>query len=215
VGTKRDLADEVDWVGVDHSGEHVLVGYERLPSMEVFSRDLAESRRLPEGSNAHGDAAQTADGRNVWVFQNTATDMIEMADLGTGEVTPLLPIPFETNPDIGLHVSGNCAETPGWVLVSTYGARTPPEGAEHSWMDTQLFMLELARDPVVWRLCHTRCYTAETAEEDPMYFAEAFAAVNTSGTRVYYGSNWGDIEPDYTDAYMLALPDEWSRVIAE
>ncbi len=204
-----DLAEEIDWVGMSPTGERVLIGYETLPYMLSCSRGLDARLRLPDGSNAHGDFARTADGRDVWVYQNTATDFIAMADLDSGNETPLLEIPFGTNLDIGLHFSGNCVDTPGWVLVSTYGARGA--APTHSWMDTQLFMLELADSPRIWRLAHTRCYTAEGADDDPEYFAEAFAAINADGTHVYFGSNWGELASEYTDAYLLLLPEGWTQ----
>jgi hypothetical protein len=214
IGALDDLPDAIDWVGMDASGEHVLVGWDSLPYLEVFSRDLSERRRLADGTNAHGDRAVSADGRDLWVYQDTSTDFISVADLATGDVTRLLAIPFGVNADIGLHVSGAAAEAPGWALVSTYGARQPA-GDEHSWMDNQLFMLELTEEPRVWRLAHTRCYTAEEADEDPMYFAECFAAVNGEGTRIYFGSNWGDLSPDYTDAFMLSLPQDWRAAVPD
>jgi hypothetical protein len=214
VGVRSELPDDVDWIGMAASGEHVLVGWESLSYLEVLPLDLVEGYRLPEGSNAHGDRALDRDGQDVWVYQDTATDFISMADLATGEVTRLLEIPFGVNTDIGLHFSGNGSQTPGWALVSTYGA-VEPAGERHSWMDNQLFMLELASPPRVWRLAHTRCYTAETAEADPMYFAEAFAALNRDSSRVYFGSNWGDLSPDYTDAYVLSLPAGWAQKLHE
>jgi hypothetical protein len=91
------------------------------------------------------------------VFQSNTTDSITMVDLVTGAATPLVAIPFDVSTDIGLHFSGNCAGTPGWVLVSTYGAENPPSGQAHSWMDNLLFMVELKADPRIVKLCRTRC----------------------------------------------------------
>ena len=98
------------------------------------------------------------------VYQNVATDFFAMTDLETGIETPLLPIPFDTNPGIGLHVSGNCYAVPGWVLISTNGARNAPSGKQHSWMDNLLFMLELKDSPRVVKLAQTHCYTGEHAQ---------------------------------------------------
>jgi hypothetical protein len=138
-----------------------------------------------------------------------------MADLDTGAETPLIEIPFGVNSDIGLHFSGNCAEEPGRVLVSTYGAENPPTGESHSWMDTQLFMLELKQNPTVWRIAHTHAYTAEDYSGEKNYFAEAFATINKAGSRIYFGSNWGNFAVDYTDTYQIALPPEWAFDIPE
>ena len=62
------------------------------------------------------DLALASDGRDVMVYQNTATDWIAMAYLKTGVETNLVKIPFNVSEDIGLHFSGNCADTPGWAL---------------------------------------------------------------------------------------------------
>ena len=154
------------------------------------------------------DLALTSGGRDVMVYQNNATDWIAMADLKTGEETNLLKIPFDVNPDIGLHFSGNCSDG-GWVLVSTYGSKNPPEGSEHSWMDNELFMLELKApdDDPYDEIANTNSYTSVEYEGEKNYFAESFAAVNSGCTKVYFGSNWGIMDVDYTDAYIAEMGD--------
>lgn len=214
VGQKRTgFPDSLNWVGMDTSGTHCVVGYDSLSYTQVFSRNFRTRLNLPAGSNAHGDVALTRDGRDVFVYQNNATDYIAMADLVTGAETPLVRIPFQVNVDIGLHISGNAAVTPGWALVSTFGSKRPPAGSRRSWMDTQLFMLELKRSPRIWRIAHTQSYTSLDYSGEQNYFAEAFAAINTRGTRIYFGSNWGRFPPavpaDYTETYAVILPDNW------
>jgi hypothetical protein len=210
---RKDAAgfpDAINWVGMDMSGNHALVGFEALPAVQVYSRDLLTVLILPSGSNAHGDLALTAGGSDVFVYQNTATDYISFADLNTGAETPLVKIPFDVNGDIGLHFSGNCSQTPGWVLVSTYGSQNPPPDNQHSWMDCQLFVVELKANPRIWRLVHTQSYTSKDFNGEKNYFAEAFATINALGTRVYWGSNWRNYTMDYTDTYELTLPGNWT-----
>lgn len=202
--------DAINWVGMSMSGDYCIVGYEdKAIYTQVFSRDFAHTVTLPDGSAGHGDAALTWDGRDVYVYQNVRTDFISMADMGTGRETRLLRIPFDVNPDIGLHVSGNCNGTRGWALVSTYGAMEPPPGKKHAWMDEQLLMLELTAKPRVWRIAHTQSYTSDDYSGEKNYYAEAFASINTGGTRIYWGSNWRRYSPDYSDAYRVILPDKW------
>jgi hypothetical protein len=204
--------DKINWVGMDMSGNHCIFGYEELLYPQVFTRSLSKVVNLPQGSNAHADFARTADGKDVLVYQNVSTDYISMADLDTGKETRLVKIPFTTNPDIGLHFSGNCAQTPGWVLVSTYASKNlPPEASRHSWMDTQLFMVELKKKPRIWRIAHTHAYTSLDYNGEKNYFAECFAAINTKGTRIYYGSNWNDFRTDYSEAYVIRLPNNWFK----
>jgi hypothetical protein len=219
VGQKTDFPDDLNWISMSMSGSYCIVGYD-YHFAQVFSRDFSSVTDLPAGANGHMDLALTSDGKDVVVYQNTQTDWIAMADLNTGTETPLMHISFEVNTDIGLHFSGNCAEKPGWVLVSTYGAKSPPPNRNHSWMDTQLFMVELKQDPVVWRIAHTQCYTEEEYTGEGNYFAEAFATINKAGSRIYFGSNWGDYTVDsegnaYSDTYQVELPTEWVADIPE
>ena len=214
VGQKADFPDELDWVSMDMSGSHCVVSYD-THFAQVFSVDFDSVADLPSGANGHMDFGLTSDDKDVMVYQNTKTDWIAMADLDTGAETALVEIPFGVNSDIGLHFSGNCAQKPGWVLVSTYGAENPPPDESHSWMDTQLFMLELKQNPRVWRIAHTHAYTAEEYSGEKNYFAEAFATINKAGSRIYFGSNWANFAVDYTDTYQAVLPSERADVAPE
>jgi hypothetical protein len=198
----------VNWVSMDMSGNHCIIGYETQEAVS-FSKDFSTSQVLPPGAAGHMDLALTESGQDVMVYQSNATDWISMMDLDSGIETPLVEIPFSVNGDIGLHFSGNCSQTPGWVLVSTCGAKNPPAGQTHSWMDCQIFMVELKANPRIWRIAHTHAYTSLDFQQEQNYFAEAFAAINKAGTKVYFGSNWNDFTPDYTDAYQVVLPSNW------
>jgi len=219
VGRKSSgFREKINWVGMSPSGNTCALGWEgEVPplSTTIYSRDFSRSVDLPDGSAGHGDFALTADGREVYVYQNVRTDHIAMADPATGAETSLLPIPFNVNPDIGLHVSGNCDLTPGWVLISTYGSKNPPQGKSHSWMDNQLFMLQLRQNPKIWRIAHTQAYISLHSSEEKNYFAEAFAAINRKGSRIYFGSNWGRFEPEYSEAYQVNLPEKWVQRLSE
>jgi len=219
VGKKTSgFREKINWVGMSPSGNYCMLGWEGdvAPlSATIYSQDFSRAVDLPDGSAGHGDFAITADGLEVYVYQNVRTDHIAMADLATGVETSLLTIPFNVNPDIGLHISGNCYMTPGWVLISTYGSKNPPQGKSHSWMDNQLFMLQLRQNPQVWRIAHTQAYTSLHASEEKIYFAEAFAAINRKGSRIYFGSNWGRFEPEYSEAYQVTLPENWLQLLRD
>jgi hypothetical protein len=210
VGTRTSFPDAVNFTSMDASGNHALIGYDSLP-YQACSIDFSRCIDFTEGAAGHGDVALSADGSDVMVYQNVPNDFIAMTDLVTGVETRLLEIPFGLNTDIGLHVSGNCYEKPGWVLISTYGAQYPRSGETATWMDHLLFMLELKENPRVIKIAGTHAYTAlfpDAVEKN--YFAEAFAAVNTAGDRIVFGSNWGVLYPsDYSDAYEVRLPDNW------
>jgi len=83
VGQKNSFPDSLNWVSMDMSGRHCVIGYDTHVA-QVFSRDFSIGRDLPVGANGHMDVALTSDGSDVMVYQNTATDWIAMADLNTG-----------------------------------------------------------------------------------------------------------------------------------
>jgi len=215
IGQKTTFPDVINWVSMDMSGSRCIIGYDSLDT-QVFPKNLNNSTspiNLPLGARGHMDLAQTIDGKDVMVYQKvTGGDVIAMADLDTATETQLVDIPFNVNTDIGLHFAGNCAQTPGWVLVSTYGALNPVSGESHSWMDNQLFMVELKSNPRIWRIADTHSYTSSEAPASN-YIAEAFATINTKGTKIHFGSNWGDYTTDYTEAYQIALPTNWQNNI--
>jgi hypothetical protein len=211
VGHQEAFPDDVRGISMDVSGNHCVVSFESHV-LQVCFRDFSSIKDLPTGANGHNDFALTTDGRDVAVYQNTQNDYICMADLDTTVETRLLPIPFEVNSDIGLHISGNSADKPGWVLVSTYGAKQAPPDETHSWMDTQLFMLQLQENPAIWRVAHTQAYLYDEPSDEKNFFAEAFATINRAGTRVYFGSNWANFTPDYSDTYQVTLPNGWTSI---
>ena len=207
VGTKTSIERPIDSSTMDMSGRHCVLQYDNGDT-RVYTRTFSTVVTLPAGSAGHADVARTAAGRDVLVYQDVKTDWVAMADLDTGAETRLLHIPFGVNADIGLHFSGNLAAK-GWVLVSTYGAREPPAEQAHSWMDRQLFMLELKPQPRIWRVAHTNAILSVSPDEEKHYFAEAFAAVTTRGTKIYWGSNWGQTDLDRVETYAALLPERW------
>lgn len=206
----------INWTSMSMLGNYCIIGYQDdgigYASTEVFTKAMAHVSMLPQGVNGHMDLALDGSGNDIMVYQNNATDWIAMADLQTGAETNLVEIPFSVNGDIGLHFSGNCSAEPGWVLVSTYGSKNPPSGEAHSWMDNQIYMVELKASPRIWRIAHTHAYTSLDYTGDKNYFAEAFAAINTKGTRVYFGSNWDNFTIlGYSESYKVTFPADWQN----
>jgi hypothetical protein len=193
-------------VTMSMSGQYVLV--ETNPT-QVFNRDWTNGRDLP-GRYGHGDLALTKDGRDVFVAQNTKKDHITMVYLDTLEEVKVMYIPFKppgTEGGVtykGFHVSGNSLETPGWVLVSTYGRADQPG----YWSDGSLFLLELKENGRHFRIAHTNARTSKGGKD---YWSEAFATIDRKGQRVIWGSNWGMTGNNYSDAYMVELPENWYR----
>lgn len=191
-----------NWVGISPSGKYVVFPPENgTDPMVSYYLDFSHPVSITT-SAGHSDVASDKAGRDVIVYQDNASDTISMADLETGVVTPLIPIPFNVNADIGIHISGNNVRWPGWVLVTTGGS------TYKSWMDRQFWMLELKPDPRVWRLGWTRLLQCSN-QSDFNYFAEGWATINRAGTKVWWQSNSENASctRDNEDVYQMSLPE--------
>jgi hypothetical protein len=170
----------------------------------VYDRNLTNGRGLLR-IVGHSDPALDAQGREVLIYQDIDTDYISMLDLATGTVTPLWPIDFSHTP-IGLHFSGRAFGRPGWALVSTYSGGHP---TDYTWMDDQVFAVELKPGGRVVRLAHTHSLVDEDQEHD--YWAEPHASVNPDFTRVVFTSNWGRSGTGEVEMFMIGLPSDWPQ----
>jgi len=172
----------------------------------VYDRGLTNGRSLLR-IIGHSDLALDAQGREVLVYQDIDTDHISMLDLESGTVTPLWPIDFSHTP-IGLHFSGRVSHGDhlGWALVSTYSGGHP---IDYTWMDNQVFAVELKPAGRVVRLAHTHSLVDENQDHD--YWAEPHASVNPEFTRIVFTSNWGRSGTGEVEMFMLELPPDWTE----
>jgi hypothetical protein len=170
----------------------------------VYDRNLTNGRSLLR-IIGHYDPALDAEGREVIIFQDIDEDNISLLELATGTVTPLWPIDFSHTP-IGLHFSGRAFLRPGWALVSTYSGGYP---TDYTWMDDQVFAVELKPGGRVVRLAHTHSLVDENQEHD--YWAEPHVSANPELTRVVFTSNWGRSGTGEVEMFMIALPPDWTE----
>lgn len=167
----------------------------------VYDRDLSGGRSLLR-IIGHYDPALDAQGREVIVYQDIDTDQISMLDLETGMVTPLWDIDFG-HTAIGFHFSGLAYDRPGWAVVSTHD----DERRTYTWMDDEVFAIELKEDGRVARLAHTQSLVDDDEELD--YWAEPHASTNPDLTRILFGTNWGRTGTGEVETFMIALPPDW------
>ena len=78
-----------------------------------------------------------------------------------------------------------------------------------TWMDDQVFAVELKKDGRVLRLAHSHSLADENIEHD--YWAEPQASVNRDFTRILFTSNWGRSGSEEVDMYMIKLPAAWNE----
>jgi hypothetical protein len=213
------IEDDVDHVTMSPLGTYFLASFDqsclegRLGDdghpcgLMVYDRDLAHGRSLLR-IIGHYDPALTAEGREVIVYQDIDTDDISMLDLESGTVTPLWPIDF-SHTGIGFHFSGLAYDRPGWAVVSTHD----DDPATYTWMDDQVFLVELKAGGRVVRLAHTHSLVDDEDERD--YWAEPHASTNPDLTRILFGSNWGRSGSGQVDVYMVQLPGNWPELLDE
>ncbi len=214
IATRRlDPSWSIDSVTISPLGDYLLVYHDEVCEegllgdiqnpcgLMVYDRSLQTGRgRLP--IIGHSDTALDARGREVLVFQDIQRDEISMLDLQTGQITALLTIDFSHSP-LGFHFSGRAFRRPGWVLVSTYSGARPSA----TWMDDQVFVLELVPGGHVFRLAHTHSLVDENQEHD--YWAEPHATTNPDMTRILFTSNWGRSGTGEVEMFLILLPADW------
>ncbi|HSJ55998.1 MAG TPA: hypothetical protein VLC95_02395 [Anaerolineae bacterium] len=217
--TVRDVRDlpgieeDVDHVTMSPLGTYFLASFDRACDegrlgddahpcgLMVYDRDLAVGRGLLR-LIGHYDVALDAAGREAVVYQDIDTDEISMLDLATGQVTPLWPIDFSHTP-IGLHFSGLAYDRPGWAVVSTHDE----DPGIYTWMDDQVFVIELRPGGRVVRLAHT--HSVRDYDQELDYWAEPQATTNVDLTRILFHTNWGRSGSGQVDTYLIELPAGW------
>jgi PKD repeat protein len=208
-----EVADGIDHVTIsplgtyflasfDHYCEYGELGDDENPcGLMVYDGDLTNGRGLLR-IIGHYDPALDAQGNEVVIYQDIDTDHISMLDLETGTVTALWTIDF-SHTAIGLHFSGLAYDRPGWALVSTHDN----DLTTYTWMDDQVFAVELQPGGRVVRLAHTHSLVNDEQELD--YWAEPHASVNSSLTRIVFATNWGRSGTGQVEMFMIALPPDW------
>ena len=208
-----DDAREIDSVTISPLGNYFLdymdkyceqgqLGTETNPcGLMVYDRNLENGRGLLR-LIGHSDTALDAQGREILVYQDIDTDHISMLDLESGRITELRPIDFSHTP-IGLHISGRASLAPGWVLISTHDG----DPASYTWMDDEIFAIELKPTGRIARFAHTQSLVDENMEHD--YWAEPQASVNPDFTRILFTSNWGRNGTGEVEMYLIQLPEDW------
>lgn len=205
-------APEVDSVTISPLATYFLAYFDYCESgmgqvnqpcgLMVYDRSLSETRGMLRIAG-HSDIALDAGGREVLVYQDIDTDYISILDLQSGIITPLWPIDF-SHSAIGFHFSGRALNQPGWALVSTYNGGFPEDA---TWMDDQIFAIELKAGGRVVRLAHSHSLVDEDQEHD--YWAEPQASVDHDFSRVLFTSNWGRSGTESVETFMILLPDGW------
>ena len=210
-----EVADGIDHVTISPLGDYFIASFDHYCDpgqlgtdanpcgMMVYDSDLTNGRGLLR-IVGHYDPVLDAQGREVVIFQDIDTDYISMLDLETGTVTPLWEIDYSYT-GIGFHFSGLAYDAPGWAVVSTHD----DDPVIHTWMDDQVFLVELKANGRVVRLAHTHSIVDESQPSEYYYWAEPHASTNPDLTRIVFTTNWGRYDTGEVEMYMIALPQDW------
>ncbi|GLI39240.1 polysaccharide deacetylase family protein [Geobacter hydrogenophilus] len=202
---KQPAWREAGFISMSPSGRYVWIG----DTHRVYQRDFSSYRDL--GCSNHADMAFSDEGREVVVcggerYSGTKDLGVwyKMIDLENGEFTWLSPAG-----KAAYHISGNSHDVPGWAVVSIYEPTAPARPSK--WYDHSISMIELTRrkapEPRVWRVAHTHTVRKSYAD-DP------FAKINKKGTKIWFGSGWGNSFKDgQYDLYQIDLPQGWPEVM--
>lgn len=209
-----DAEREIDSVSISPLGDYLVayfdaycepgaLGTDAHPcGIMVYDRELTSGRGLARVST-HSDLALNAEGHEVMIYDGYDTDSISLLDLATGATMVLWPVDFTHCTGCGTHYSGRAFRRPGWALVSTHDA----DPASFTWMDDEIFALELRPGGQIVRLAHTHSLVDPRQDHD--YWAEPQATVNADFTRVLFTSNWGRSGTEEVETFLLDLPADW------
>jgi hypothetical protein len=120
-------------------------------------------------------------------------------DLWTGQkkviVGPATGYPY---PPSTTHISSSSKSAPGWAAVSIVG-----DPAGQGLLDEELLLANTDTSQVC-RIGHHRSYAGVVPESKWGYWSEPHNVISPSGTRVLFGSDWGN--GNSVDSYVVELP---------
>ncbi len=180
---------------------------------EVVNTSLDTVRTLDLGNPSdHASLGRTADGHDAYfgVAFDEGPGGSDVGSLVLHDMTdaswrvivgPATGYPY---PPSGHHISAVAHRRPGWVAVSIVG-----RVAGQNVLDNELLLANTAPGGSVCRIAHHRSYGKNGSQG---YWAEPHAVPSPSGTRVLFGSDWGN--SGTVDAFVVELPSYGSEVPA-
>lgn len=201
----------VNWVGMSHSGNHVVVNWNldapdgqlnvRGKGSEVFDRSLVYQNTSSE-KNWHCDLAQLSDGTDVFVGSSNLSgtngyNAVRAVKLNDGTTATSCMLPQYQY----FHISGRTTSAQrGWILYSTYDQTGAGLGivSDGGTFAAENFAINIDTCEVR-RIAHAQSYWSPTN-----YFSEPHATVNGNFTKIVWGSNWRN-QSGTVQAYIAEL----------
>jgi hypothetical protein len=193
----RTLPMRPDNAFVSRSGQYILVywstgdGTGITQGLQQYDRNLNYIRQLTSHAR-HGDPARLADGTEVWAQVDFGAEYYRM-DNGAHQYlfSGLQPYPHNTAFTLG-HCSGRATSRNGWVYLSVFNYPNTGSGQLLYGRDQIVAAnLDNPGEVQVFAWSHHR-NEGESAENYP---TAPFATPSRDGTKVLFGSEWGDTAP--------------------
>ena len=147
--------------------------------------------------------------REMFISQNNRTDRLDAIYVNGESSGYDHRVEVASHSDfgwgMGFHYGKMPQNKPGWLFMNSYSKD------DSLWASNQFMMIQIKaeeQDPVIWRIAPA--YN----KYDGDYRDEAPAAINLSGNRIYWSSNWGGML-DHREVFMIQLPDNWDNEVLQ
>lgn len=222
-----DASVKPDHTSMTPSGKYAIVSwaYNEPLGTRAYTRNLTDKHPAATGNDPyiklhtqseHSDIAITKDGHEVYVAADyTGTNgNLFMTNVETGVRTNLLYM-YDQGTATAYHISAKCFNTPGYVVVSTYGEHVGALGdAENlrnkplmQWYHRKVFVMSLEKNPTFKVLCWADSDRRKEWPGNDGYWAEPQATVNNNLTRVMFNSSMNSFDVNDIETFMVALPE--------
>lgn len=180
------------------SGNSVFVAENASEVRDLNMRLLRTFNVEPYNHASLGRLANGTDTHNSVSFDSPTPGSLVVSDM-SGLAAPRVIVGPATGwpyPPSGTHVSALALKNPGWVGVSIVGTVS---GA--NTLDQEVLLSNTNAGGSTCRVAHHRSYGKDGSIG---YMAEPHVVVSPRGTRLLFGSDWGN--GGSVDAYVVELP---------
>jgi hypothetical protein len=163
--------------------------------LQQYDRDLNYIRQVTEYAR-HGDVCRLEDGTEAWAQVAFGG---EVYNLDTGALQQLFadgePYPYNNAFTVG-HCSGRAVNRNGWVYLSHYDYPATFSGSTYG--RDQIIAVKLDGSKTIEQ--YGWSYHRNDGQSGNNYPTSPFATPSRDGTKVLFGSEWGEGEP-YSHVY--------------
>ena len=194
-----------DHVSIAPSGKRVVVSWLAGQGGTVaYDEKFKDQRRLIDASE-HSDLAIGAAGEDLLVVADYGAGQITAINVENGERTNLHTLYPASGEAYACHISGQCFDRPGWVVVSSYADHTDsaPEQPAPTLRPEyrKVWLLELRAGGRALNVAHIHANWDDVSGDS--YFLEPHASASRDLSRIVFASNWGGGE---INDYLVGLP---------